>query len=251
MSQGLASSMGDVSAQREGGARPLPAYPLGPPAGSPEAAAAAAAEVGALMRSSGRGLQHTAATPEPAQLTPRSGDPPSQRERKEELSAVSAAAAQAAWRSAGELRPAHAKRPPQMLPPAPARLSAKLDEAGGADLAGGGLREDLEQALGGAGNVARLEAAARPGCVHLVTDVRLLQVGKSLLCHSLPAPWHSLTCCQHLYTAVALCCLQLCFECISLSQAAPGMRRPTDLRYSPCRVLLGTARRQWRRQCAH
>ena len=88
------------------------------------------------------------------------------------------AAAQAAWQSHGEM--ALQQNPSLgagkglsgvMLPPATAaaesapqpagvRLSAKLDAAGRADLAGGGLRADLEQALGG--NAVRLEAAVRP-----------------------------------------------------------------------------------------
>jgi hypothetical protein len=56
------------------------------------------------------------------------------------------------------------------------RVSAKLESAGPQDLTGRSLRPDLEGALGGEGKVARLEAAIRPGCVHLVVDALVLQV---------------------------------------------------------------------------
>lgn len=56
------------------------------------------------------------------------------------------------------------------------RVSTKLESAGAEDIAGRALRSDLEGVLGGEGNIQRLEAAVRPGCVHLVVDALVLQV---------------------------------------------------------------------------
>lgn len=93
-----------------------------------------------------------------------------------EMPPASAAAAQAAW-----AEEAGSPRRPAPAGPADARLqgmrvSAKLESAGPQDLTGRSLRPDLEGALGGEGKVARLEAAIRPGCVHLVVDALVLQV---------------------------------------------------------------------------
>ncbi|CAL8463580.1 g3114 [Coccomyxa elongata] len=59
------------------------------------------------------------------------------------------------------------------------RVSTKLESAGAEDIAGRALRSDLEGVLGGEGNVPRLEAAVRPGCVHLVVDALVLQTSQA------------------------------------------------------------------------
>lgn len=56
------------------------------------------------------------------------------------------------------------------------RASIKLQSAGPGNLSRG-LRQDLQESLGGEQNVPHLEASVRPGCVHLIVDALRLEVG--------------------------------------------------------------------------